>query len=372
MNKNELMILHRFDKSVFFKYYVGFLYNYFDTSNHHFITNQVNSHTLSADDIPMVEHFKTIYTKPIKNIRLFVPYAISRLRMTYKSNLLIIHQMKLSDVFFCLLTPWSLKKTIWVIWGGDLYDYRERKSSIRSRIQFIVKKQIVNRIPYVVARVPDYKLLQEWYGSKAKLLLVEPLYSNGEFESATLTIKKDSSTPIKITLGNSATITNHHIEALEILSKFRNEDIQLYIPLVYGDMEYAEIVKTRSKEIFGNKVTILDKFMNPDEYNKHLSTMDIGIFNIDRQQALGNISYLLASGAKIYLDSTSPLWEIFEGFNFQVHPVSNIPLEDFDTFTYLDTNELTYNSQHAKEIYSEKHSVDCWTRVFNLAKEKRP
>lgn len=366
------MILHNFNKSMFLRTYIQFLSKHYDIHNHYILTDTTDQHDASAAYDKILANFPTS-VKPSISIKHLISYFIHSRPIRKKmkrADLIIAHGF--TDMWYYFFSPSTLKKTVWVIWGFDLYDYRTRKNSLYSRIHFQIKKQLVKRIPYVVARVPDYHLLQEWYGSKAELLLVEPLYTNGEFESVPLTIRDNPSSPIKITLGNSATKTNHHIETLEILRKFRDENIHLYIPLSYGDMEYAEIVKEKAKEIFGNKVTILDKFMDPDEYNKHLSTMDIGIFNLDRQQALGNISYLLASGTKIYLDSTSPLWEIFEGYKFRTHPISNLTMEDFDKFMDLDIDELTYNAQHAKEIYSEKHSVECWTRVFNLANEKRP
>lgn len=367
----SVSIAHLFDDSIFLRHYSHFISTFFKQERHEFITNTAgyNNITFSNNDgdanIIMFLRSENI-RKPLQ----FIKRTVQTLREMDKSKLIIVHSFTGVDLLYFCMSPHLLKKTVWVIWGYDLYDYRSRKNSLYSRIHFLVKSQVIKKIPYVVARTPDYNLLQKWYKSKAELLLVEPLYTNGEFESSKLTIKNDTSTPIKITLGNSATKTNHHLEALDILSKYRNENLHLYIPLSYGDMEYAEIVKKRAKEIFGTKVTILDKFMGQDEYNKHLSQMDIGIFNIDRQQALGNISYLLATGTKIYLDSASPLWEIFDGFSFQVHSVSDILSEDFDAFTSLDIYELTYNSEHAKEIYSEKHSVECWNRVFNLAKGK--
>ena len=371
MMSRRKIILHRFDNTIFLNSYLAFIQENFDTKEHVFLINSINRQSQEINTYPNnIGKFLYLCEPRVWYVCKYLLYIINRLKIMSKADVIVLHSLKTTDLFYYILSPSLIKKTVWVIWGYDLYDYRTRKSSFYSRLHFIVKKQIVKRILYVVARTPDYNLLQKWYKSKAELLLVEPLYTNGEFESSKLTIKNDTSTPIKITLGNSATKTNHHLEALDILSKYRNENLHLYIPLSYGDMEYAEIVKKRAKEIFGTKVTILDKFMGQDEYNKHLSQMDIGIFNIDRQQALGNISYLLATGTKIYLDSASPLWEIFDGFSFQVHSVSDILSEDFDAFTSLDIYELTYNSEHAKEIYSEKHSVECWNRVFNLAKGK--
>ncbi|WP_162139404.1 TDP-N-acetylfucosamine:lipid II N-acetylfucosaminyltransferase [Methanocorpusculum bavaricum] len=286
-----------------------------------------------------------------------------------KSDLVICHSLSYYSILSFLINPLLLSKTVWVIWGYDLYDYRTKNTlSYMGKVFFALKKSIVRHIPYVVARTPDFKLLQKWYGSKAEHLIVEPLYSAGEFEIAPLHIRENTTSPLKITLGNSATETNRHMAALDLLSKYKNENLQIYIPLSYGNPEYAKTVVTKAKEIFGDKVVVLDQFMPPEEYNEHLSEMDIGIFNHNRQQALGNIAYLLASGAKIYLNNDSPLWEIYDEMKFHIHSINTIQEMSYNDFSYLDKEELAENSMMAKKIYSEKHGVECWTRVFNLAK----
>lgn len=123
----------------------------------------------------------------------------------------------------------------------------------------------------------------------------------------------------------------------------------------------------KARSIFGEKVVFLETFMPPDEYRQYLTRMDIAIFNNNRQQALGNLAYLLATGAKIYLNDDSALWEIFNELNFTVHPINTLREANYEEFIDLDQNELDANSQKAREIYSEEHGVMCWNKVFALA-----
>ena len=53
---------------------------------------------------------------------------------------------------------------------------------------------------------------------------------------------------------------------------------------------------------------------------------------------------------------------------FHIHSINTIQGMSYNDFSYLDQEELAENSKMAKIIYSEKHGVECWTRVFNLAK----
>ena len=49
----------------------------------------------------------------------------------------------------------------------------------------------------------------------------------------------------RIWLGNSSTITNNHLEAIEFLRQYRDRNIEIYCPLSYGEKAYGDsIVQT--------------------------------------------------------------------------------------------------------------------------------
>lgn len=362
------IILHVFPKSVFLRSFIQFLKRNYDPIDHGFIT-------YGTDISSSVEY--PDYTNDFKIIDLSKDNCkdFNTLRSTLEIldasgiDLVILHSFTLNylDMIYFLLHPRHTRKTVWVIWGYDLYDYKDRKRSYKSRLTFTLKKLVVRKIPYVIARSPDYKRLQQWYGSSATHINVEPLYGGGDIANAPRRSRDQASQAFNIILGNSATKTNRHLDALEILSKYKNDDIKIHIPLSYGDAQYAETVKMKARSIFGEKVVFLETFMPPDEYRQYLTRMDIAIFNNNRQQALGNLAYLLATGAKIYLNDDSALWEIFNELNFTVHPINTLREANYEEFIDLDQNELDANSQKAREIYSEEHGVMCWNKVFALA-----
>lgn len=331
--------------------------------DHIFITFG-KGHSSSSDKyLDSINDFKNINLNK-KNIR-----AI--LKVLDTSDLIILHSIamrRFSIIYFIiLLYPYFIKKTVWVIWGYDLYDIATKERSYKRSLYFILKKMLVRKIPYVVARSPDYKRLQKWYGSSAIHINIEPLYGGGLYEVAPRHNRDNASQSFNIILGNSANEENRHLDALELLSKYKENNIRIHIPISYGDAQYAEIVKIKARSIFGEKVVFLEKFMPPEEYGKYLTQMDIGIFNNNRQQALGNLAYLFATGAKIYINEDSPLWELFAELNFAVHPISNLGEICYEDFVDLDQNELDANSQRAREIYSGEHGVMCWNEAFALA-----
>lgn len=355
--------MHIFPESIFLEYFIEFLKKHFVLNDHIFITLGNGSSSSSDEYLDSINDFKSINFNK-KNFR-------DILKFLDTSDLIILHSIamrRFSIIYFIiLLYPYFIKKTVWVIWGYDLYDIVAKERSYKRSLYFILKKMLVRKIPYVVARSPDYKRLQKWYGSYAIRISIEPLYSGGYYEVAPRHSRDNASQSFNIILGNSANEENRHLDVLEFLSKYKDDNIKIHIPLSYGDAKYAEIVKIKARSVFGEKVVFLETFMPPEEYRKYLTQMDIGIFNNNRQQALGNLAYLFATGAKIYINEDSPLWELFAELNFAVHPISNLGEICYEEFVDLDRNELDANSQKAREIYSEEHGVMCWNEVFALA-----
>ncbi|MGZ4986758.1 MAG: TDP-N-acetylfucosamine:lipid II N-acetylfucosaminyltransferase, partial [Limisphaerales bacterium] len=117
--------------------------------------------------------------------------------------------------------------------------------------------------------------------------------------------------PLRVLLGNSASRTNLFEDAFENLKPYRDENIEIYVPLSYGDKTYAREIAALGTKIFGDKLKALMDWMSPDSYAALLNSLDVGVFNHKRQQALGNIYHLLAAGKKVYLRSDGAMWSFF-------------------------------------------------------------
>jgi len=136
---------------------------------------------------------------------------------------------------------------------------------------------------------------------------------------------KKSST-INIQIGNSADPSNEHFEMLEILEKYRDEDIKIFAPLSYGPKDYAYKVKDEGEKIFGDKFVAMLDFMPFEEYLTFLGEIDIAIFNHKRQQAMGNTISLLGLGKKVYMRNGVSQWGFFDKINVKVYDISDIEL----------------------------------------------
>lgn len=108
-----------------------------------------------------------------------------------------------------------------------------------------------------------------------------------------------------ILLGNSSSVTNNHLEAIDILSGMFLDDRKVYTPLSYGSKKYAKKIKKYGRFLLGENFVSLDKFLPVHEYNKVISKCGIVIMNHYRPQAIGTIIASLYYGAKVFLNDTS-------------------------------------------------------------------
>ena len=100
-----------------------------------------------------------------------------------------------------------------------------------------------------------------------------------------------------ILLGHSGHKTEHHLEILKKLERFKDENLMIYIPLSYGDSEYIESVKKQiDYEIWGNIVNVIDELMAFEDYIRFLKKMNFAIIDVQGSAALGNIGLLRMLG----------------------------------------------------------------------------
>lgn len=353
--------LHIFPKSVFLRSFVEFLDYYFDKSEHYFILlPECHSGT-----VPYPESFSDFFSIDVKKPILQMIFDPKIIKLAYRADKIICHSLSVSALLLLSTHPFLIRKSVWVVWGYDLYDFREKDvlyCSYTQKVFFATKKVVAKRIQHIIARYPDCKLLRLWYHSTGQCAPIEPLYGG---EENLLPPKDVIHDHLNILVGNSATETNRHLDVLQLLSKFSHENLRIYLPLSYGDKEYAQKVRESAKNLFGEKAIILDTFVPREEYSRFLQTIDVAIFNNNRQQALGNIATSLSVGAKVYLNEDSPLWNIFSECQFIIHPISSLTSISYDDFKYCNPTESQKNYAQAHQIYSNEHGFHGWAEVFN-------
>jgi len=280
-------------------------------------------------------------------------------RQLYRAEKIIIHGLWDRRVIQLLaLQPWLLKKSYWVIWGGDLYTYQQSKRTLQWWGKEIFRRLVIKNVGNLVTSIyGDYELARRWYGAKGRWheCFVYPSNLHRKYPLPSMGARSQ----INILLGNSATQTNGHAEVLEKLRNYANQDIRIFCPLSYGDNAYAEEVIKSGVEIFGEKFVALRRFVPIEDYMKLLADIDIAIFNHNRQQGIGNITMLLGMGKKVYMRPEITSWEGLRGLGLKIFDVNCVDI------SLINDADAAENRRIISDVFSADQLVERLSRLFN-------
>ena len=231
-------------------------------------------------------------------------------------------------VILLSLFPYLSSKLYWVIWGNDLYQYRENRKIGKHKFKEIFRKFVIKRIGHLVTYIDgDVELARQWYGAKGTHHECI-MYLSNVVDPKMITEPGPASDHdgLNILLGNSADPSNNHIEALERLLPFKDQPFKIYAPLSYGDQNHAQKVISQGKAWFGDKFVPMTEFMPFEQYLEFLKSLDIAIFNHQRQQAMGNTITLLGMGKTVFMRSDVSHWRFLTGLGIKLNDVEKLEL----------------------------------------------
>ncbi|MGV0983531.1 MAG: TDP-N-acetylfucosamine:lipid II N-acetylfucosaminyltransferase [Limnohabitans sp.] len=345
MSQSTILHLFGWDKK-FVPPFIVFVREHFDDAEHRYIIyGQVNDSPLPAG--PNVIHYPSL----LKNL----PALLAQIRAAKK---VILHGLFSSHLFYALaLQPWALKKCYWTIWGGDLYIHNKEFKDRRDRKNEWFRRFVISRLGHFITHIEgDYKLAQQWYSAKGQWHECFT-YSSNLYKDYQLQPKAHGT--INIQVGNSADPSNNHLEMLEKLKAFEDQAIRIYVPLSYGDLEYAKKIISYGIENFGENFIPLTEFMPFEKYLDLLAKIDIAIFNHKRQQGIGNITTLLGLEKKVYIRSDVTPWTFFNDIG-----VTIFDLDHFNT-SPIDPEVSKKNQTIISSFFSEKNLMKQLEEIFS-------
>ncbi len=343
----------------------------------------------NKNSVKYVSHPKITYVKSEQN------YLNELIRNFCKDDKVFIHYLRRGLYEFIISIPIETRIGLF-FWGGDIVEYpthfykkfnyepqtlkyynkhknpyyriirfyRNPKNILRyvlKRRQFLkqeksqleLKNLALSRIDYLLNWNPlDYEqLLKKVKRFKARDIY--HFYGIG-LESDLPAIKNNNSKTLKIWLGNSAALANNHMDALKVLGRLKDEDIEILCPLSYGDYSknkhYTSTVIKYGKDLFGEKFIPLTAFLQRSEYYRLLQETDIIIMFQNRTQANGNISASLSMGKKIFLHKINTIYQLYKKNDIKVFSVDEFNKSTFDQLKCpLTQEEISMNIKMLKE-----------------------
>jgi hypothetical protein len=202
----------------------------------------------------------------------------------------------------------------------------------------------------------DYQLAVRWYSSKALHHDCFCYLSN----IFTPSKKAHSLGPnLTIQVGNSAYPRNHHFPAIDLISHFTDHPIQVIAPLSYGPKEEASRVAAYGKQRLGDKFLPILDFLPLERYLELLDSVDIGVFNQDDQQAMGNMLTLLGMGKTVYLRRDTSTWLFFESLGLHIFEVQSFNL------TRLTQQQSHLNMNIISKHFSKTRLIQQLKAIFD-------
>ncbi len=358
------MIVHLIGENIICKDYYRLIADHFPKEEHCFLVKDAESNDYRVH-IPKEARSKGLPS-------LYPILSLDGIRSLYAAKGIVAHGLfGTYKLAFLAMQPWLLSKCNWAVWGGDLYCHEKPDKTVEDRIRETLRHFIVPKMGFVSTVLKkDYDLAQSWYGAKGRNFDIS--YPSSMQRPGVLSRVRERQNlnreTINVLIGNSATLSNKHFEALDMLSKYSNENIHLFLPLNYGEGDYASYadeVERYAIRLFGQeKVTAFRRLIDQEEYVEIMRKMHIAVFNNDRQQAMGNIGILMAIGAKIYLRNDTNMWEHYRDRGCIVNDCDSIPFLSFEEFSHQSDSITDKNSEIILSFLDPNVLASKWRIVF--------
>lgn len=347
-------ILHVAGYSTFMPPFLNMLHSYFEHDKHTLIVTP-SPNKVNLPQVIRIEEYEYSVKGRIK-------YSLELVIEMHKADKIIIHGLfDLKTLVILFFMPWLLKKSCWVMWGGDLYAYKLGKKNLKWKLVEIIRRPVIKNFAYFTTTVPgDFELAKRWYSSKSKFIQNLMYTSHVARPLSSIDFNSKVDKVLNIQIGNSADPTNHHKEVFEYLSKFPLKDVKVYCPLSYGSPTNKDLVIMQGKELLGSNFVPMTEFMEFSKYNEYMKSVDVAIFNHNRQQAMGNIIGLLSLGKKVVFNPDTTPYAFFKNLGLEVYS-----LKDVDIFEPFPKDSMNRNIRIMRENFSFEKLKSDWDKVFN-------
>lgn len=245
------------------------------------------------------------------------------------------------------------EKAYWLIYGGDLYQApRDEKNDF-------VRKNFCGYIGEI-----DREYALDKYGMK-------DVFLSCAIPFPTLQLKCPEQTPhdvVRVQINNSCDKST--LEMLDVLQKFKNENIVVSTVLSYGDLEYRDEIIDKGRKIFGDKFEYLVSFLSPEEYVSYQAGNDILILNQRRQQGCGNMLYALKIGKKVYCRSDVTTYKYIRSVGGILFDTKKIQGMEWSSFVEMSSENREKAMKFIEINNSEEMMVQLWSVIFAYNKSQ--
>ncbi|RZD21670.1 TDP-N-acetylfucosamine:lipid II N-acetylfucosaminyltransferase [Pseudoalteromonas sp. MEBiC 03485] len=308
------------------------------------------------------------WVKTPESIPNFVNYKnnaelFALLESTAKEDQIVFHGSFDMHVWKKLLLSSVTKRCSCVLWGAELYRHTRRKRTIKERVVHVLHALVINRYKQVFAlNKGDAKLAQRVLFKRNVKVLPYPLIGmKVEQDREQLTSEK----PLKILVGNSASASNNHIDALNKLAHLANENIEIIMPLNYGgEQSYIDEVVKHATTLFGDKFIAITEMLNKQDYDKLLNDVHLTVFAQHRQQGLYVAYAMLLMGKPMFLLSDTSSYNYLTELGFEIYKTDEVASMSYSELNNLISKDNNRNPDLMNQHFTEQALAPKWRNML--------
>lgn len=266
----------------------------------------------------------------------------------------------------------------WIFYGADLYSYLEligqyelydyavsgQKNRLKDFINLLLGRY--NYIRDFCAELDyfcfwnyyDYKLLCKYVKTRAAFKLF--YYVN---TGKTIFYDSVPQEELTILINHSASYSGNHLTVIEKLKFLSLENLKLIFPLSYGPKNHITLIKSKATTLFPGRCVFLEDYMPIDTYYKTISVCQCAIMGHRRQEAGGNISFLLRNGKKVFLREDNTLLQYYRDLGCFVFSFEK-DLNSKDDLRPLTKEQQEVNRRIMSERISPEKVDDMMLNLF--------
>ncbi len=261
------------------------------------------------------------------------------------------------------VTPYCIRESLWdkmdeCISREDCHNY-----NFNERIKELVEED--DKVKSIIENLRDNELSDGLISS-----ISDKIYSKlSDKYSGRLLKSIRNENGLRILVGHNAYHFNNHIQSLSSLNTFKDDDIELLLPISYGGdsifngKKYKDFLISHAKRSFGDKAIFIKRFFEQSEYTDFLSMIDVAIFNAERQSGLGNILKLLYMDKKVYMNKNNPLFSFLTDKGFvllDVDDLEDTSIDDLSTPQIQDDKA----KQWIEQYYHPRYAAKLWDNLI--------
>lgn len=199
----------------------------------------------------------------------------------------------------------------------------------------------------------DYELLQQHVPNPSKLKEFRYFAHRGLDETEGFPpVQRDE--PLTLIVNNSASYNGNHLTLFRLLGNLRGLEkvTRIYVPVSYGPSPNRKLILKKGIDHLGAGFTPLLDFLPKADYLQILNNITCGIYGSRRQEAAGNIYYLLGRGSKIFLRNENNVLQLCRDRGYHIFSVED-DLRSVDDLRALPPEQQRHNMALYKQQFSQ-------------------